>query len=65
MCLLYSAGTRDRLRTIEERVTDAADERYKFCCEFVRASVCCALTRLQRAAQVCDCDDGGACWALI
>ena len=35
-----------------------------------RASVCCALVRLQRAAQVCDCvgatsERSGVCWALI
>ena len=47
---------RDRLGAPEERVTDVADERYRFCCEFMRALVCCALARLQRAAQVCDCD---------
>ena len=61
--------TRDRFRATDERMADAADERYKFRCEFMHASVCCALARLQGAAQVCDWDGatserGGACWAL-
>ena len=48
----------------------SASERHRFCCEFMRALVCCALGRLQRAAQVCDCDGatserGGTCRALI
>ena len=64
-CVLCSEQ-RDRLGATEERVTDVADEPHRFCCEFMRALVCCALGRLQRAAQVCDCDGatserGGEC----
>ena len=48
---LRACSARRRCATAMER-----DGRYKLCWEFMRASVCCALARLQRAAQLCHCD---------
>ena len=67
MCLSYSAKRVTVFCATEGRMTDVADERYRFCCEFMRAAVYCELARLQRAAQVCDCDGAtsGASWSSL
>ena len=46
MCLWYSAKRVTVFCATEERMTDVADERYRFCCEFMRAAVYCELARL-------------------